>query len=594
MSFATGFSEPFFLGAQTTLEDDRFDVIVGGTGYAVDWEMGDRFRLSSVALLRASQDAGQETGEAALNPEAGWRRSVETWHHGAGQRWQDKPDSDRSRFFSSRGVDPWRRHELSLLPDTVLSQAAGRENVFLTTTGAALYASDAGVLRRTDDLTTWLACSGLPGQDITSVSSDGSTVYVGTTIGTYSGKGTFTQLAPGRVDVVRHLKGRLMVAAGASIYNIVGPGALPASLVTIPVDGWQWVDFAEGKGFIYAAGRAGDKSAIYRIGVREDGTGLEVPVLSGKLPDGELVRSLTSYLGFLVVGTDRGLRLASTDPSGEVTPGALVETGRPVLCAEGQGRFVWFGWPAYDAEVTGLGRVDLTEFVATLSPAYASDLMAPGQGLVTSVATFSGRRVFAVAGSGVWVETTARVPAGQVVQGRHTFGLLEQKTFAAVNVRHAPLPEGGRVTVRLAVDDQVAATVAVSSDAGSAGPVRSFPVYLSPGSWGQLTVRLEGAAVVNRVTVLAEPSAERTEEMYAPLLLRDLVILGNGDEYGQDPGVLWQQIRRWRDDRTVLTVSMGGMSFRGVVDDTEFWPFHRSSHGPFPQGTAVVKLKGSG
>ena len=83
-----------------------------------------------------------------------------------------------------------------------------------------------------------------------------------------------------------------------------------------------------------------------------------------------------------------------------------------------QSHFVWFGWNGdFDGESTGLGRVDLGAFNTT-TPAYASDLMATGSGVVSSIVTYGGVRYFTVEGSGLWAEDTNRVPTGFLTSRR--------------------------------------------------------------------------------------------------------------------------------------------------------------------------------
>ncbi len=67
-----------------------------------------------------------------------------------------------------------------------------------------------------------------------------------------------------------------------------------ANTTTVPI-GWTWSSIAEGRGAIYIAGYAGDKSAIFKIA--PDSTGaLGAAVSVADIPRGETVRSLFGYL----------------------------------------------------------------------------------------------------------------------------------------------------------------------------------------------------------------------------------------------------------------------------------------------------------
>src|SRR5689334_12860346 len=94
---------------------DQFDVVLNGTGYMVD-KFSQQDKHQSVPMLRQQSDTSGRPGEESLNPAGLWRRAQESWHHGAGQEWLDRADSDPYRFRSSKGVDVWSKWALSLLP----------------------------------------------------------------------------------------------------------------------------------------------------------------------------------------------------------------------------------------------------------------------------------------------------------------------------------------------------------------------------------------------------------------------------------------------------------------------------------------------
>ena len=81
---------------------------------------GQHFSRESQPVLRAQADTGSTPGEQSINREDLWRRAQESWHHGAGQVYLDRADSDSSRFLSSKGVNVWDKWALSLLHDTTL------------------------------------------------------------------------------------------------------------------------------------------------------------------------------------------------------------------------------------------------------------------------------------------------------------------------------------------------------------------------------------------------------------------------------------------------------------------------------------------
>lgn len=378
---------PFYTGNVSSLSlevPSRYPVGLGGRGYNLDLKSG-QFAHVSIPILKPQQDSSNQVSESSLNPEGLWRRSQDSWHKGAGQTYLDKTDSDAARFRSSIGINPWEKGELTLHNDvykkyTVSGGIVG-ENVRLITAGDFLYIAKDSSLGYFDDPMNDASAGTItdagiqlsePATDIQSITSDGNYVYAalgfngihrtsrGTTVSEH-----FSDLP---ANLVGYVLGRLMAASGPAIYNITASGAAPDPLYTHPNPDFTWVGFAEGKGHIFAAGYSGDKSIVYKTAIKPDGTELEVPSSAGQLPDGEVVRSIYGYLGFIMIGTDNGVRFSIPDTNGNLEIGALIETSAPVFCFEGQEEFIWFGWTNYDSSHTGLGRCDLRTIVNNVAP----------------------------------------------------------------------------------------------------------------------------------------------------------------------------------------------------------------------------------
>jgi len=586
---------PYYTGASTNT-DTRWDVSIGGHGYVIDTQLLSEFGRQTVSMIRQQSDTSNKPGEASLNPEGLWRRSVESWHHGAGQTWYDKPDSDPFRFRSSKGVDPWTRYGLSLLPDTSLLQAAAGTNQQLAVGGGRLYASDGTTVRVTGvGNTTFATATGTPGAAVTGLASDGTTVYAGFgASGVYTATGTaMSSVYTGTAGIVRYVLGRLIVASGKAIYNVTAAGAITGGTVLLdhPNTGWTWTDAGEGLGWIYLSGYAGDKSLIYKTQIKDDGTGLAVATVAAPLPDGELAQSVTGYLGFIVIGTDKGIRFAVPQGDGNLSIGSLIPTGLPVLCAEGQDRFVWYGLSNYDTTSTGLGRLDLQNFTDNQTPAYASDLMATAQGAVTSVVTYLTDRVFAVSGSGVWMETASKVPTGTFTTGRVTYGIPDSKTLVDIDVRHDPLPAAAEIVISLTLDAGTPFVVGRSDlDGSSVSTPGAFSVNQARGAYLEITATLNGDLTLRRVTLQSDPSAQRTTIYQVPLLLFDRVQLPGGVEADVDVQAEFTYLTGLMNTRQVVTYQEADDAYRVVLDDYTWKPDKR---GPdFWDGTFVARLKG--
>lgn len=87
------------------------------------------YERTTLDVIRAQSDAGEAPGEHSLSPYGLWRRSRETFHHGAGQRFADGKTSDEARYRSSKGIDPWTEGQASLLNETALRRASSNTNL---------------------------------------------------------------------------------------------------------------------------------------------------------------------------------------------------------------------------------------------------------------------------------------------------------------------------------------------------------------------------------------------------------------------------------------------------------------------------------
>lgn len=590
----------FFTGGGLSAEVPHlYPVALDGDGYLLDYAAKE-FKRQSIPLLRNQADSSNLPGEQSINPEDLWRRAQETWHHGAGQTHLDRKDSDDARFRRSKGVMVWNKWELSLLPEAVLRRASIASNQNVIVAGARLYAVDGTVIVWTTDLLAFSAVAGLPGVGATGIASDGFTIYTAHgTSGIYTTNRLAAAATPavswvtGTVNLVGYVKGRVLATNGPSLYNPIAAGALPAPFYTHPNTDFTWVGFAEGVGQIYAAGYSGDKSLVYRTAVRPDGTGLDIPVVAGELPDGEVIRSIQGYLGFLLLGTDRGIRFAIPNGQGDLLVGNLIDIGASVRCFEPQERFVWFGWTNYDAASSGLGRIDLGVFTAPNTPAFASDLLAATQGVVGGAATFLGRRAFVIQGSGLWSEGDNKVAEGTLESGQFTYGIPDAKIAMFLQARHFPLAG----TVRLEVSVDGAPFVSLGTGAAPGSVETKLPVNQARGEKFEIKTALGRSAdtpangpTVTRHTLRTTPGPNRGEVFYVPLILNEVIEV-RGLEKRMDPRERLNKIRGLVQEHRLVPYQEGNDQYAVFVEDYEWRPEQESEDGEFWNGTCVVKLK---
>jgi hypothetical protein len=96
-------------------------------------------------------------------------------------------------------------------------------------------------------------------------------------------------------------------------------------------------------------------------------------VISAELPVGEIVHRIFYYLGYMMIGTDKGIRVALiSDADGSITYGPLVvETTTPCYDFAARDSYVWCAAGA--GTDTGVIRLDLDNQISDLRPAYAND-----------------------------------------------------------------------------------------------------------------------------------------------------------------------------------------------------------------------------
>lgn len=601
MTITRTFSAPFFTGTGSAAAVDiigRYDVALAGRAFMLDTRISPytghaEFMHQSVPIIRNQADQSSSPSEASINPNDLWRRSADTWHKGAGQTVLDRADSDPARFNASKGVNVWERWQLSLLPDTGQKHTSSNTNVALVVVGGFLYYADGQTLRRTADITpgspTWTSITGTDASTISSMASDGYNLWLaqaGGVFATTRGAATAASYNALVCTLLRYVKGRLMAANANVIYNITS-GSTPSALLTHPNTDFVWVDFAEGQGQIYAAGFSGDKSIIYKTAIKADGTALDIPTVAGELPDGEIVRAIQGYLGFLLIGTDKGVRFAAADASGNLTIGSLIPTGAAVRCFEPQDRFCWYGLTNLDGGSTGLGRLDLSILTAPLTPAYASDLMASTQGAVLSAVTFQGIRVFTVSAHGVYAELTTLVASGHLDSGQITYRLPDDKRAMFLDIRH---------------DGTGSHTPAVAKNGGMFTTLDTHTVSSEPFAVGQVLgnrfeVRITLATVatvgpvIRSMTLRSYPVVSTVQMIIAPLMLAEALTLHDGSEAVRTPTEDLAFITALRDDHTLVLWQEGNQGYSGIVEDYEWRPTHLTKDNKYWNGTCLVTMK---
>lgn len=549
----------------------RYFVAIGGRPYQLDIEKYARLTNN---VIRIQQDPSPEPGEQTIDVNDLWRRSQSDWTAGAGQVLLDPlnqyqarfeplitiPIGSRYRFRTSKGINVFdTQGQFSLLNDTTVAAThSGATTCKCLTAGARLYYANNQALSFTTDGVAFTAVTGLPASQITDIATDGFNVYVAygsaqvifsTNTGVAVGAAWDSGAGPTafKATLLGYVKNRLIACGGANssdLFNLTTSAARTNLTPLFIPASWTWDAISEHQTHILVAGHSGDQSIIWAIGIQAESTNLTQPVVSigsPSIPSGETVTALSFYLGYVAVGTSKGVRLGSPTAAA-ITIGPRIDTPASVQCLHPQGNGFFFGWSAFDAASSGLGRLDLRVFTLGNRPAFASDLMtgtvaSPVQGAVTSCATFLSKRFFTVQGTGLLAENTAQlVASGTLATGQLVFGLSDPKIFRYLLLRHQPLPAGASVSVQTVLDSGTPSAPLISNQAGSTVPQGG---QLSLGSINGYRMELQftlarGTVVttgpaVTQWTVRAWPIPYRSDVFTIPIILEEHVLDMSGD-----------------------------------------------------------------
>ena len=237
--------------------------------------------------------------------------------------------------------------------------------------------------------------------------------------------GVIERLGLGYEDVKKVNPG--IIYGSATGYGAEGPfkDRPGQDLLAQSISGLPWLN-----------GRAGDPPIPVGLAVADifTSTHLASGVIAAQLPIGEYVTKIESYLGKLMIGTNKGVRVAAvSDVTGDLIYGPLtIEAENTGLDFAFRDTYVWVTG-SIDG-YAGLYRINLDNELETLRFAYATDAFLDGvSGYATSV-DFVGNTnqiAFTTSGSnGIAIQSTTDLStSGYLTTGNIRYGTLEPKNF---------------------------------------------------------------------------------------------------------------------------------------------------------------------
>jgi hypothetical protein len=248
--------------------------------------------------------------------------------------------------------------------------------------------------------------------------------------------------------VMEYTKERIIMAVNDSVYEFpTNQSSMPTPVYTHRDNDHIFTSITSSGSAIYVAGYSGIQSNIYKFTLTTAGAmpTLTSAITAAELPVGEVTYKISYYLGYMLIGTSLGMRVAQvSDTDGSINYGPLLfETTQPVYDFAFRDRYVWAATGVEGQ--AGTTRIDLGQELAPLVFPYAWDLYDPDDAVLsyTTTCAFMGETSqlsFVTAGNGadgdIYIEeATQLIASGYLQTGYIRYNTLEKKIFKQMQAR---------------------------------------------------------------------------------------------------------------------------------------------------------------
>jgi hypothetical protein len=440
------------------------------------------YRRQTAPYRKQQIDQSNEPGEQSLSN--WWLRSQSSFHKGSGIRFYDPTAGETVpyRFTDSRGVDVWTKGKVTLLKDVTSThfttgtlRSNGRPSQYVRsirygTTDAVLLADDYDVDKITDagevhfidyntgtDTPVFAICDdGTNAYWVTNSAAASSKLTVYKKALTLTSTDADTQMFQQNGTVVTNavmefVKERIVMCANNSVYEFSSTASsMPTAVYTHPKTDYIFTSITASGPAIYVSGYNGLKSVIHKFTLSSAGAmpTLTSAAVAAEMPEGEVIHKIYYYLGYMMIGTNKGVRAATVnDQDGSINYGPLiVETTQPVYDFAARDKYIWC--TATVGTSPGTIRINLGEEIETLRFAYANDIYASTvtNGSVSTGTAFIGntsRLAFcsnalssatADRGGNYLESATNYISTGYLQTGYIRYATIEDKVFKTLHV----------------------------------------------------------------------------------------------------------------------------------------------------------------
>jgi hypothetical protein len=394
--------------------DVAYDVAVGGMPFI--YAINDaRPYIRQTAPFRKEQfDNQTEPGEQSLT--GWWIRSQQSFHGGDGITFYDPAQTssnspDHYRFADSKGVNVWDQGKVTLLNNvdqghnttgvikSNLRPDQQIRSIKWNTSSGVLLMDEYDVDKIASDGTVTHFIDYATGTDspVYAICDDGTfaywitntatkkTVYkkplTGTSASTADVTKMFDEIGAISNATMEYVKERIVMCADNKVYEFAPSAtAMPTAVYTHPSSTHVYTSVAASGAAIYVAGYNGIQSTIIKFTLNASGVmpTLTSAITAAEMPVGEIVHKIHYYLGYMMIGTNKGIRVAQvSDQDGSISYGPLiVETSQPCYDFASRDHYVWCATGV--AGEPGVIRIDLSLQLEPLRFAYANDLYYAG------------------------------------------------------------------------------------------------------------------------------------------------------------------------------------------------------------------------
>jgi hypothetical protein len=459
--------------------DVAYDTAIGGMPFI--YAISDaRPYIRQTAPFRKEQfDNQTEPGEQSLT--GWWIRSQQSFHGGDGITFYDPaqtaPNSPAHfRYADSKGVNVWEQGQVTLLNNvdaghntTGQIKSNGRPNQQIrsikwsTSSGILLMDEyDVDKISSNGTVTHFVDYNSGTDTPVFAICDDGTFAYWITNTSTkktvYKKALTLTSTDAdtkmfdevGLVSnaIMEYVKERIVMCADNKVYEFAPSAtAMPTAVYTHPSSTHVYTSIAASGPAIYVAGYNGIQSSIVKFTLSTAGVmpTLTSAITAAEFPVGEIVHKIHYYLGYMVIGTNKGIRVATvSDQDGSLSYGPLiVETTQPCYDFASRDHYVWCATGVVGEP--GVIRIDLSLEIEPLRFAYANDLYFSGvTGHQTTGCAFAAETdqlmfcttaTSSEVGYVYYEDESELMPSGYLTTGYIRYNTLEPKNFKRLVAR---------------------------------------------------------------------------------------------------------------------------------------------------------------